>query len=52
MNRNPLTSMASGLCLALMVALMVDGEAGPIALALVCLGAGLMVSACLFAERQ
>ena len=50
MNRNPLTLIASGLCLALMVALMVDGEAGPIALALLCSGAALIVAACVLAD--
>jgi len=49
---NRLTAALSVLCLALMVALMVAGGASFIELALVAVGAGVVLSACLLADHR
>ena len=40
------------LCLALMVALMLAGDASPVVIAIVVLGAGLVLSACFLADHR
>jgi hypothetical protein len=50
MKPHRLTAAIGAVCLALMLGLMWDGGAGPIALTLVALGAGLMVAACVLAD--
>jgi membrane-bound ClpP family serine protease len=49
---NRLTGVLGALCLALMVALMVTGGASYLELALVAVGAGLVLSACLLADHR
>ncbi len=50
MKPNRLTASLGAACLLLMLGLMWSGGAGPIALALVGFGAGLMVAACALAD--
>lgn len=50
MKPNRLTASIGAICVALMLGLMSSGGAGPIALMLVGLGAGLMVAICVLAD--